>query len=479
MGVEKFSEFIRLHQPWAILSKKDEKVSAYLRAAQSGEAVIVDAMTHLHAVAARMSFKNKAVAQAKERTTELEQKNFVTGDEFASCFYSPLMTYFLNYKTPDEKVKIPPVAVLVFDKAPFVNPAKQPEQQRRVERSKVTPYDASARIEAGGIRAHANGPLESIDVERLLRSRDVRSSFRRFLLNFLTREDRPLAWSDNARVIVDCEEGVFAWRVDPVSCCMVRCDVNGAVMTEENKDTLVDLSACENTLGEADLAAVTWSQWLLTAYHLAGGVRVISVDTDHAVLQTYHHWCSLLNEATPGFKITWDNDRNIALNLRVFAKSLKTLGYARDTLICVAILSKCDYYEKSLATNMVGHEDLYRGIKDYMQYRKDQKIKGTLAQLSCFRDMLWHIYARKLKIGSGAYLTAEKLLAQRIPQKMTLLVKDADLLMPYLRFKLAYAYFTGFHCWIPRYERIVVNDHQDVEILVAKLQEAAIIKTNK
>ena len=262
MGIEKFSLFVELHHPSAILKPTKEPRStqnAYVRAAKAGEAVVVDAMTHLHIISGRMSFKNKAVQQAKTVTPDLEHKNFVTGEEFISSFYTQIVSYFVRF-VPQTDGAVP-LLVLVFDKESYVNPAKNALQTARdqvARKASGAPYPVTARFESGGIRLAPDGPLESIDVHRALHSRGIRHTLRRYLLNALTDEElaAPLAWPDNTRLIVDCEDGVFAWRCHPSSGRLVRCDTYGAVRTEENKDWLMDLSACRNTLGEADLAAV-------------------------------------------------------------------------------------------------------------------------------------------------------------------------------------------------------------------------------
>jgi hypothetical protein len=486
MGIEKFALFVELHHPSALLKPTKEPRSthnAYVRAARAGEAVIVDAMTHLHIVSGRMSFKNRAVEQAKgaQRTSDLEQKNFVTGEELVTSFYAQIISYFLRFQgaTPDAV----PLLVLAFDKAQYVNPAKAPLQASR-DRGMVG-YPSTARLEAGGIRVAHDEPLQSIDVQRVLHSRGLRHTLRRYLLNALTDDKlaAPLSWPDNTRLIVDCDDGVFAWRCHPSSGRLIRCDTFGVVTTEENKDWLLDLSACRNTLGEADLSAVFWTATImrqLRPLFKPTGVRVISVDTDHAMLQTYHFWKHLHPDTArkdspiEPYRLVWDNDKNIQLFLGAFVTSLTTLGYARDTLVCVGILSQCDYFKKNLATCEVGHKDIYLGIKNYMAHRHKTGEHGSLGQLKAFRDMLLFVYAQKLKCRP----TPESIKFAKLPARMKVLLSDADLMAPYVQFKLTYAYFTHFKCWrcsspvSDNSESPKIHSLLDAELEVARQQNA-------
>jgi hypothetical protein len=482
MGIDKFSLFVELHHPSALLKATKEPRSthnAYVRAAKAGEAVVVDAMTHLHIVSGRMSFKNRAVEQAKgaqRSSTDLEQKNFVTGEELVTSFYAQIISYFLRFvgSSPDAV----PLLVLVFDKAQYVNPAKAPLQATR-DRGQVG-YPATARFEAGGIRLTPDEPLQSVDVQRALHSRGLRHTLRRYLLNALTDETlaAPLAWPDNTRLIVDCDDGVFAWRCHPSSGRLIRCDTVGVVITEENKDWLMDLTACRNTLGEADLAAVFWTATImrqLRPLFRPAGVRVISVDTDHAMLQTYHFWKHLhpdtarKDSVVEPYRLVWDNDKNIQLFLSAFVTSLTTLGYARDTLVCVGILSQCDYFKKNLATCEVGHKDIYLGIKNYMAHRRLTGEHGSLGQLKTFRDMLCFMYAQKLKCAPNP----QAIMRAKLPVRMKVLLSDADLMAPYVQFKLTYAYFTHFRCWrplpavMPKLQSLL-----DAELVVTQQQDA-------
>lgn len=484
MGIDKFALFVELHHPSAIMKATKEPRStqnAYVRAARAGEAVVVDAMTHLHIVSGRMAFKNRAVEQAQgaqRSTSDLEQKNFVTGEELVTSFYAQIVSYFLRFQgaTPDAV----PLLVLAFDKAQYVNPAKAPLQASR-DRG-IVGYPPTARLEAGGIRVAPEAPLQSVDVQRLLHSRGLRHALRRYLLNALTDDTlaAPLAWPDNTRLIVDCDDGVFAWRCHPSSGRLIRCDTFGVVTTEENKDWLLDLSSCRNTLGEADLSAVFWTATImrqLRPLFKPTGVRVISVDTDHAMLQTYHFWKHLhpdtarKDSPVEPYRLVWDNDKNIQLFLSAFVQSLVTLGYARDTLVCVGILSQCDYFKKNLATGEVGHKDIYLGLKNYMAHRRKTGEQGSLGQLKAFRDMLLFVYAQKLKCAP----TAEAIQAAKLPVRMKPLLRDAEIMAPYVQFKLTYAYFTHFKCWrVPPQsaEPVAIKGLLDAELEVTRLQNA-------
>jgi hypothetical protein len=475
MGVDKFALFVELHHPSAILPATRAATSnrsvnnAFVRAGQAGQRIIVDAMTHLHAIGGRMSFKNRAVEQSNKNNSDIMLKNHVTGDEFAEHFFSSLKSYFWQFKPSQPNAA--PIAVLIFDKAEFVNPAKWAVQSVRSHQSFQRvgkPYPETARVESGGIRVHPSSPtVESIDIDRLLHSRAVRLSFQRFLMDSLTTRTADIAaakgWPANARLIVDCEEGVFLWRVHPWTGHLMRCDAHSVTMTEENREWLVDMSSFRNQLGEADLAAVFWTAALLRQSPQTGA-RVISVDTDHAMLQTYHFWDALRAKTAT---IVWDNDKTIQLHLAPFVTSLTNLGYQRDTLICVGILSKCDYFEKNWATAQVGHEQLYLGVKNYMLAHK--KPDTSLARLECFRELLWHIYAVKLKVAPTKQGLAG---AGRVHKKMTLLLSDQELCKPYVQFKLAYAYFTAFRCYQPRDDVLdkAASGQYDAEILISSLQ---------
>lgn len=476
MGVDKFSLFIELHQPWAMIpTAAQQKNNAFLRAARAGQAVIVDAMTHLHKIGPRMGYKNRADAQAKEKSLELDHKNHVTGDEFVSHFYSYLVSYFTHFVPQKEGECAWPV-VLAFDKEEYMNPAKSVIRATRDKYSRAQePYPDTARIEPGGIRVDPDSkePPESIDIERLLHSRSMRHNLRRFLLSSLTREDSPVAWPDNTRIIVDCDDGVFAWRCHPQSGRLVRCDAHGVVLTEENKEWIMDLTPFRNTLGEADLAAVFWTRAYMTYMKPTAGVRVVSKDTDHAVLQTYHFWKELSDPNKSTFQIVWDNETNIQLYLRRFVASLKELNYARDTLVCVGILSKCDYFEKNVATKQVGHEELYRGIAAFMAHRKKlpkPQRSGSLANIETFGEMLRFIYAQKLKCKP----TAEEISGTRKHKQMVTLLTNEELLGPFVQFKLAYAYWTGFRCWCVNPNTLKnLHGQLDAEVAIARMQEAA------
>ena len=240
----------------------------------------------------------------------------------------------------------------------------------------------------------------------------------------------------------------------------MRCDTLGAVRTEENAGWLMDLTACRNTLGEADIALVFWAQIIR---HWTGGVRVISRDADLPMLHTFHFWADLLHKRV---KISWDNDVDIRLPLSPFARALHAIGYARDTIVCMGILSKCDYFPKNIATKQVGHAELYHGIKAYMN--SPRRRKDSLAQFHSFRDMLWHIYAQKLKCKP----VPSEMKEARTRADMTLLITDDELMRPYVLFKLAYGYFTSFRCYRTNLleDKRLSASHEDAELLVQSMQ---------
>lgn len=480
MGITNFGKFVGEHQPDAVnpdfkKSKAKQKNrqgradSAFARAARADQAVVMDALTHLFTLLASVGWKNK------------DPNLRVTGEDVFKAFFGCIIDYFNETREKkeedtEETKKANPVQyqlVMIFDKSTWVNPGKRAVQDARNKAKAVPGYGPHVAYTLDGVRPEPRAILQSIDVTRMVTAGGAaRTTLRRFLLEHLTHSPPLLPWPSNTEIFVDSEEGVQ----------LFRCNPQGALYTVD--DTTASLIKFRNQLGEADLASVRWTLLLKRP------VRLITVDTDWPMLAAYHFWGHL--KVTP--EIVWDNNKDIqTFKVHDFVTTLRDVHYwVRGGLVALAIFSGCDYFSKGLATDNIGHPDIYKGIHTYMRarrhpdkfrkfgYETDQTDRSFFAEilwvksrkvdlgsLEGMRDLLWTIYARKL--GSHFTPTAESLTAART--KLKLVLTPAALSELFVPYKLAYDYFTTFTCWDPdRDLPVVAGVHRDAAMRLAAMQ---------
>ena len=196
----------------------------------------------------------------------------------------------------------------------------------------------------------------------------------------------------------------------------------------------------------------------------APGIRLLTTDADWPMLHVYHQWKKAAAPAAPSeskglppdkrrkkadssaLRVTWDNDSTVlGLSIPVFIEVLRSqFHFSSDIWLALCILFECDYFEKSWATKQVGHDVILEAVVRFARATRGHK-RTPLLMLEGFRDLLVHIYARKL----GCLPQVGEVLAAKRPAAMDIKLHPDALAEAFVRFRLAYDYFAYMRCWSP------------------------------
>ena len=443
MGVTNFAAFVNVIQPDAVVPvKKSTRATdnAFVRAGQNEQAVVMDGMTHVYTLTASLGWKNKGPKKTDVDPSPKELEMYkVTGADVLQAFYRRIADYFNAYHlcatSPDTSQRPPPVLVMLLDKFKYVNPGKAACQKKR-SAGKQEGYGPTVQYFMEGVRPTPTAIMQSIDINKALSARgDGRRALFRFLLAGLVAKPQQFKWPPNSQLYVDTEEGIRLFMGTEAGELYEVHD-----FSDEEKRPVVDCKRAANQLGESDLAAVRWTALLNRP------VRLITTDTDWAMLHVYHIWPRV--NKVPG--VVWDN--NGPIRSFCIAQAITTLRddyhFTREAIVSLCVLSGCDYFEKSAATHMIGHPILYDGMFALMKAcaPRTGKPRPNLHTLDGMREALWHIYATRLQCPpSGQALR----LVKRSPG-MPLLLDPDSLAEVFVAYKLAMDYFCQFLCWDPR-----------------------------
>lgn len=458
MGVTNFAAFVQRIQPDAVVPvKKSTRATdnAFVRAGQGEQAVIMDGMTHVYTLTASLGWKNKGPKKTDQPPTPRELEMYkVTGADVLRAFYRRINDYFQAYTlcaTSPRDSRAPPVLVLLLDKFKFVNPGKAACQKKR-SASKQEGYGPTVQYFLEGVRPAPTSVMQSIDINKALAARgDGRRALLRFLLAGLTAHPQLFKWPPATQLYVDTEDGVRLFlAAESGDLYETRPETWDAMFTEESDmeedkkastpKPAIDPRRAANRLGESDLAAVRWTALLNRP------VRLITTDTDWAMLHVYHIW-PRVNKVP---EVVWDN--NGSIQVFCVAQAITTLRddfhFTREAIVSLCVLSGCDYFEKSTATHQIGHPIIYDGMFALMKAHAPRtgKPRPNLHTLDGMRAALWQIYSTRLECKPES----ESLrLAKRSPS-MPLLLDPDSLAEVFVAYKLAMDYFCQFLCWDPR-----------------------------
>lgn len=439
MGVTNWAKLVAHFQSDAIVpTKKSERKAtnnAFYRAGVAQQVAELD-QTHLYTLLASVGWMNA-----------------IDGKDLFMAFFRGPLNYFETYAKHATDSTLPPILVLLWDKSHYVNPGKRACQEAREKsQSKKTPYGPLVSYARTGVRPDDTAIEQPIDIDRAVFARGpARTALRRFLLSELTAQPALLKWPVNTQLYVDSAEGVSVfmateagelYEYDPASAT-----ATGAMGEDEIEGSdscppkpALDPLKMRNTLGEADIASVRWTAALKRP------TRLITTDSDWAMLHVYHLWPRV--DITP--EVIWDNGKDISqFHVHRMIKSLRdTHQFTREALLVLGILSGCDYFKKNHATDKIGHDDLYEGMKMFMLASSPRtgKPRPNLRTLDGMRDALWHIYAYHYNVEPTEEALSK---VKKSPKKAGLLFGADQLAEVFVQYRLALDYFSLFICWNP------------------------------
>lgn len=443
MGITNFTDFVERIQPDAIVTaKKKERGTnnAFTRAGGALQAVILDAMTHKYSLTASLGWKN-----------EQPDKYRVTGDDLLIAFWRRVADYFESYERAlsngaheewedqETETKRPPLPrlapemIVLFDKSEYVNPAKGACQKKRSASRGIEGYGPQVQYYKEGVRPEPSAVMQSIDINKALSSRGAASkALTNFLIAGLTVKPQVLKWPRSTHIYIDSSAGIQ---------CLLATEAGelyeyapGGVVpdtkTEDGKEEVpqprLNLQKARNKLGEADIAAVRWTILLKRP------VRLVTSDSDWPMLHIYHVW-PRVNKFP---EVIWDtNSCRDSRNIhgfcvhRAITDLRDTHHFTREAIVALAVLSGCDYVEKSAATKGVGHNKIYEGFFAYMRATRTATPRPNLGKLDDMTELLNAIYRAAGKAG--------------VPMGVDAL---SDL---YVSYKLTMDYFCSFICSDP------------------------------